>query len=81
MTPVFDLCISSSPFRMPGTETLPVLTEEIMLAVPSDHRLANRESIRLSELSDDSFISLKPGKQLHDGFPLSCSRIYALNHL
>jgi LysR family transcriptional activator of glutamate synthase operon len=63
---VFDLCISSSPFRIPGTESIPVLTEEIMLAVPSDHRLANRKRIRLSELSEDSFISLKPGKQLRE---------------
>ncbi|MGO4548255.1 LysR family transcriptional regulator [Paenibacillus sp. 2TAB23] len=63
---VFDLCISSSPFRIPGTESVPVLTEEIMLAVPSGHRLANRKSIRLSELSTDSFISLKLGKQLRE---------------
>ncbi|MEV5027029.1 LysR family transcriptional regulator [Paenibacillus sp. LPE1-1-1.1] len=66
INPVFDLSISSSPFRIPGTESIPVLTEEIMLAVPSDHRLANRESIHLSELSEDSFISLKPGKQLRE---------------
>ncbi|WP_261301603.1 LysR family transcriptional regulator [Paenibacillus andongensis] len=64
--PAFDLCISSSPFQIPGTESIPLLTEEIMLAVPSDHRLADRESIRLSELSEDGFISLKPGKQLRE---------------
>lgn len=64
--PAFDLCISSSPFRIPGTESIPLLTEEIMLAVPNDHRLANRESIRLNELSEDGFISLKPGKQLRE---------------
>ncbi|GGF98196.1 LysR family transcriptional regulator [Paenibacillus albidus] len=64
--PVFDLCISSSPLKIPGTESIPVLTEEIMLAVPSDHRLADRESIRLIELSEDGFISLKTGKQLRE---------------
>ncbi|GAB6930731.1 LysR family transcriptional regulator [Paenibacillus sp. JCM 10914] len=64
--PAFDLCISSSSFSMPGTESISLLTEEIMLAVPSDHRLADRGSIRLSELSEDGFISLKPGKQLRE---------------
>ncbi|MCR2806318.1 LysR substrate-binding domain-containing protein [Paenibacillus soyae] len=65
-SPAFDLCISSSTFRMPGTESIPLLTEEIMLAVPNGHRLAGRKSVRLSELSEDGFISLKPGKQLRD---------------
>lgn len=64
--PAFDLCISSSPYRIPGTESIPLLTEEIMLAVPSDHRLADRKSITLTELSEDGFISLKPGKQLRE---------------
>lgn len=64
--PAFDLCISSSPFRIPGTESISLLTEEIMLAVPSDHRFADSESVRLSELSEDGFISLKPGKQLRE---------------
>ncbi|GIP26407.1 LysR family transcriptional regulator [Paenibacillus sp. J23TS9] len=65
-SPAYDLCLSSSPFRIPGNEFISLLTEEIMLAVPSDHRLANRESIRLSELSEDGFISLKRGKQLRE---------------
>lgn len=62
-SPAFDLCISSSTFKIVGTESIPLLTEEIMLAVPSGHRLADRKSVRLSELSEDGFISLKPGKQ------------------
>ncbi|MFC4306419.1 LysR family transcriptional regulator [Cohnella boryungensis] len=62
--PAFDLCISSLPFKIPGTDSIPLLTEEILLAVPCEHRLADRKSIRLAELSEDGFISLKPGKQL-----------------
>jgi LysR family transcriptional regulator, transcription activator of glutamate synthase operon len=70
--PAFDLCISSSLFKIPGTEFVPLVTEEIMLAVPNDHRLATRKSIRLSELSEDGFISLKPGKQLRETTDALC---------
>ncbi|RIX59765.1 LysR family transcriptional regulator [Paenibacillus nanensis] len=68
----FDLCISSSTFKILGTESIPLLTEEMMLAVPSGHRLAGRRSVRLSELSEDGFISLKPGKQLRETTDALC---------
>ncbi|HZG85555.1 LysR family transcriptional regulator [Paenibacillus sp.] len=64
--PSFDLCISSSPFTIPGTESVPVLTEEIKLAVPSGHRLAHRQTVRLHELAEERFIGLKPGKRLRE---------------
>ncbi|WP_340394608.1 LysR family transcriptional regulator [Paenibacillus sp. FSL E2-0177] len=64
--PAFDLCISSTPLKIPGTVSTPVLTEEILLAVPNEHRLATRKSVRLNELAEDGFISLKIGKQLRE---------------
>lgn len=60
----FDLCISSSPLKLDNTTTIPLITEEIFLAVPLDHPLAKRESIKLIEAANDDFISLKRGKDL-----------------
>ncbi|MCM3634314.1 LysR family transcriptional regulator [Paenibacillus camelliae] len=70
--PLFDLCISSAPFRIPGTSAEQLLTEDIMLALPSDHRYAERKSIRLDELAKDGFISLKSGKRLRETTDLLC---------
>jgi len=47
-----DLCISSPPIEQPGITWVPLLTEEIFLLVPAEHRLAGRGSIRFgSELA------------------------------
>jgi len=70
--PAFDLCIASAPFRIPGTVSSMLLTEEVRLAVPEDHRLAGRASVRLSELAEDGFISLKRGKLLRDATDALC---------
>ncbi|MEK4252051.1 LysR family transcriptional regulator [Paenibacillus sp. FSL W7-1287] len=70
--PLFDLCISSAPFRIPGTTAEQLLTEDIMLALPSDHRYAERKSIRLDELAKDGFINLKSGKRLRETTDLLC---------
>jgi len=62
----FDLCISSSPLKLQGITNITLLTEEIFLAVPIEHRLAKRTSIHLSEVSEEGFINLKYGKALRD---------------
>lgn len=57
-----DFCITFPPIDDElGIEGISFLTEEILLAVPSTHRLANRTSIDLHEVTDDSFISIKNG--------------------
>lgn len=68
----FDLCLASSSIKTPGTESIPLITEEIFLAVPAGHRLARRSSVKLSELSEEAFISLKPGKALRETTDLLC---------
>ncbi|OJU14733.1 MAG: hypothetical protein BGN88_10315 [Clostridiales bacterium 43-6] len=56
----FDACISTLPLAMDGIESVPVIHEEIFLAVPNTHRLAHRKSIRLIEAEKEGFVSLKP---------------------
>ena len=68
----FDLCISSSPLKIPHTTSVPLITEEIFLGVPTGHRLSDRKRIRLSEVADDNFISLKKGKDLRDITDIFC---------
>lgn len=66
-----DFCLASSPMDRPGVCNLPLLTEEIVLAVPSTHRLADRHRIHLSEVANDPFICLKPGysfREITDDF-------------
>jgi DNA-binding transcriptional LysR family regulator len=38
---------------------MPLFREELLVAVPDGHRLANRRSIRLNEIADEPIISFK----------------------
>lgn len=70
--PLFDLCISSAPFRIPGTTAEQLLTEDIMLALQAITDMLNEKSIRLDELAKDGFINLKSGKRLRETTDLLC---------
>ena len=61
-----DLCLTSLPIEGPGMQSVPVLTDEIFLAVPSAHPLAKRDSIQLGEVAGEPFISLKLGYDLRE---------------
>ncbi len=55
----------------PDITWAPLLTEEICLAVPADHRFARRGSIPLSEAAHENFLLIKPTyafRQLVEGF-------------
>lgn len=60
----FDLCISALPLCDARLTHTPLITEKILLAVPIDHPLADRESVELSLLKDESFIGLTSSKSL-----------------
>jgi DNA-binding transcriptional LysR family regulator len=67
----YDLCITSPPLQQTGVASVSLLTEDIYLAVPAWHRLAQRSSIRLQEVAEEPFIGLKPEyslRRLTDGF-------------
>lgn len=45
--------------RPVGVELLPLVSEPLSVALPSDHRLAHRSVLRLVELRDDSLVVLR----------------------
>lgn len=61
-----DICLSTHPITGPDIEWVPLIEEEIFLSVPTNHRLANRESINLDEVSEENFINLQPGYGFRD---------------
>ncbi|MFX3636923.1 MAG: LysR family transcriptional regulator [Candidatus Pristimantibacillus sp.] len=56
-----DIGFTALPIELTGLSSVTVLKEDVYLAVPRDHRFANRSTIRLSEVGDDPFIGYKEG--------------------
>ena len=52
-----DLLIAGKP-DIDSIEYLPVARQELFLAVPASHRLAEQSSVRLSDIADEQFISI-----------------------
>ena len=69
---LYDIGIRTKLFYQLDSETDStfVCTEKIYLAVPSTHKLANKNGIRLIEAADEGFISLMGSRQLR----LICDR-------
>jgi LysR family transcriptional regulator, hydrogen peroxide-inducible genes activator len=60
-----DVTLLSLPLVEPSLAYLPLIEEEICLAVPPDHRLADRlegKQISIAELKDEPFVLLKKGQ-------------------
>ena len=53
--------VSPLPPASERIESIELASEELFLVVPHDHRLAKRKSIRLAELSEDTFVCLREG--------------------
>lgn len=53
--------VSPIPASNERVETVELGSEELLLAVPFDHRLAKRKNVRLAELRDDPFVCLRAG--------------------
>lgn len=48
------------PIEQSGAELHHLLDEQLLVAVPSDHRLARRRTVGLADLADDSFVVGSP---------------------
>ena len=65
-TGVIDVGIATVPFEDDDIEWYPVFQEEILLAVPLSHPLAERKSIYLKEVENDPFIVMPAGYGFRD---------------
>ncbi len=73
-----DLAVVIQPIRHPVLETLPLLDEELLLAVPKTHRLASngKTSVKLKELAQEPFVLLREGAyDLRDQTLSACRRV------
>ena len=53
--------VSPVPTASERIETIELASEELLLTVPHDHRLAKRRAVRLAELRGDTFVCLRQG--------------------
>lgn len=67
-----DLGITVLPDHSDLFETIPLLSEELVVLVDSEHRLVHKESVRLSHLKKESFILLTEDYHLHDVVNQAC---------
>lgn len=56
-----DLCFASQPLQQPGLQARELLREEVILAVPSTHRLARRKRVRMADLANEPMVTTRPG--------------------
>lgn len=56
--------VSPVPKSGERIESKVLASEELFLAVPHDHRFAQRKSVKLSQLADDTFVCLREGYAL-----------------
>lgn len=61
-----DFCLSSPPIQGEDIECQIVYVDPIVVAVSSNHHLAQRTSISLNELSNEWFVSVKKGYGTRD---------------
>jgi DNA-binding transcriptional LysR family regulator len=73
-----DLAVVIQPIRHPALETLPLLEEELLLAVPRQHQLAGiagRRRVALAQLRHEPFVLLREGAyDLRDQTLAACRR-------
>ena len=67
-----DLGITVRPDNPQLFENIPLFSEELVVLVDREHWLAERESVRLSDLKNESFILLTEEFVLHDVVTQAC---------
>ncbi|MCM3172253.1 LysR substrate-binding domain-containing protein [Paenibacillus sp. MER 99-2] len=70
-----DFCLSSPPIRGEDIECQIMFIDPILVAVPKGHWLADRNSISLTELRDESFVGVKRGYGTRDLVDSICKSV------
>ncbi|MFL6604517.1 MAG: LysR substrate-binding domain-containing protein [Steroidobacteraceae bacterium] len=70
-----DLGILALPADAEGFETRELFTEPFTVAVPDQHRLAKKDSVRLDDLNGETLLLLEDGHCLRDQALEVCSRV------
>ncbi|MGO4544616.1 LysR family transcriptional regulator [Paenibacillus sp. 2TAB23] len=70
-----DFCLSSPPIYGDDIESQIVFIDPILVAVPKEHRLAERSSISLTELKDEWFVGVKKGYGTRDLVDSICNTL------
>src|ERR1700722_10926041 len=70
-----DVGILALPVDMEGLEARELYVEPFMLAVPDQHKLAKRDTVRSEELKGETLLLLEDGHCLRDQALEVCSRI------
>ena len=69
-----DLALVSLPIPDDGLEKETLFKEELLLALPTNHPLAIKDKIQMSDLDDERFILMKEGHCLADQVLTFCNR-------
>ncbi|WBO69697.1 LysR family transcriptional regulator [Streptomyces camelliae] len=54
-----DFCVASQPLTGPNLESIELIREEVLLAVPRGHWLDGRESVTIREIADEPFVTTR----------------------
>jgi LysR family hydrogen peroxide-inducible transcriptional activator len=69
-----DLAVLALPIRGNDFESFPLLTERLFAALPKQHKLARRSSLRLADLRLDPFLLLRDGHCFRETSIAACDR-------
>lgn len=69
-----DLAVIILPVEQPQLETRPLMTEELVLAVPPDHPLRQAAAVRLRDLAGEPFVLYQEGYDLRQVMLEACRR-------
>ncbi|MBB3173640.1 LysR family hydrogen peroxide-inducible transcriptional activator [Endobacter medicaginis] len=67
-----DAALLAVPCDCRGLETVPVLRDELVVALPQAHRLAGQESLSMAMLRDEPMLLLEDGHCLRDHVLTAC---------
>jgi LysR family hydrogen peroxide-inducible transcriptional activator len=70
-----DLGILALPVDADGYETQDLFTEPFVVAMPDQHRLSKRDSVKVDELNGETLLLLEDGHCLRDQALEVCSRV------